>query len=47
MQKITSQLICKIILEKLKSMNPIFPPIEIKDKALMLAAKSKLLKENK
>jgi len=41
------KLIGKIILEKLKSMKPDFPPIDKKEKALMLEAKAKLTKENK
>lgn len=41
------KLIGKIILEKLKSMKPDFPPIDKKEKALMLEAKAKLIKENK
>jgi PPK2 family polyphosphate:nucleotide phosphotransferase len=40
-------LIGKIILEKLKSMKPIFPPIGKEEKALMMEAKEKLIKENK
>jgi PPK2 family polyphosphate:nucleotide phosphotransferase len=40
-------LIGKIILEKLKSMTPTFPPVSKKDKALMTEAKIKLVKENK
>ena len=41
------KLVGKIILEKLKSMKPAFPPINKKEKALMLEAKAKLIKENK
>ena len=41
------QLIGKIILEKLKSMKPAFPPIDKKEKALMKEAKAQLMKENK
>lgn len=40
-------LIGKIILEKLKSMKPVFPPTDKKEKALMLEAKAQLIKENK
>jgi PPK2 family polyphosphate:nucleotide phosphotransferase len=40
-------LIGKIILEKLKSMKPTFPPISKEEKALMMEAKAKLIKENK
>ncbi|MES2520709.1 MAG: PPK2 family polyphosphate kinase [Bacteroidota bacterium] len=41
------QLIGKIILEKLKSMKPAFPPTDKKEKALMMEAKAQLIKENK
>jgi PPK2 family polyphosphate:nucleotide phosphotransferase len=41
------QLIGKIILEKLKSMKPSFPPIDKEEKALMMKAKAQLIKENK
>lgn len=40
-------LIGKMILEKLKKMNPSFPPIDKKEEALMKQAKEKLEKENK
>jgi Polyphosphate kinase 2 (PPK2) len=40
-------LMAKIILEKLKAMNPTFPPIDKKEKALMEKAKKTLLKEAK
>ncbi len=40
-------LIGKIILEKLKSMKPAFPPTDKKEKALMMEAKAQLIKENK
>jgi PPK2 family polyphosphate:nucleotide phosphotransferase len=40
-------LIGKIILEKLKSMNPVFPPISKEEKLFMKEAKAKLIKENK
>lgn len=40
-------LIGKIILEKLKEMNPSFPPVDKKEKKLMKQAKEKLKKENK
>jgi PPK2 family polyphosphate:nucleotide phosphotransferase len=40
-------LIAKIILEKMKKMNPTFPPIDKKEKALMAKAKQNLLKELK
>jgi PPK2 family polyphosphate:nucleotide phosphotransferase len=40
-------LMAKIILEKLKAMNPTFPPIDKKEKALMAKAKQTLLKEVK
>jgi polyphosphate kinase 2 (PPK2 family) len=41
------RLIGKIILEKLKSMKPVFPPTDKKEKALMMEAKAQLIKENK
>lgn len=40
-------LISRIILEKLKQMNPAFPPTDKKEKALMQQAKEKLEKKNK
>jgi PPK2 family polyphosphate:nucleotide phosphotransferase len=40
-------LIGKIILKKLKKMNPAFPPSDKKEEALMMAAKEKLKKENR
>jgi PPK2 family polyphosphate:nucleotide phosphotransferase len=40
-------LISKIILEKLKEMNPCFPPIDKKEKELMQKSKIALQKENK
>ena len=42
----THLLIGRIILEKLKTMNPSFPPIDKKEKELMKRAKNKLQKEN-
>jgi PPK2 family polyphosphate:nucleotide phosphotransferase len=41
------RLIGKIILEKLKSMKPSFPPIDKEEKALMMKAKAQLIKENR
>ncbi len=43
----THLLIGRIILEKLKEMNPSFPPIDKKEEELMKQAKEKLKKENK
>lgn len=43
----THLLIGKIILEKLKEMNPAFPPMDKKEEKLMNEAKEKLNKENK
>ena len=41
------QLIGKVTLEKLKSMKLTFPPVDKQQKALMLEAKTRLIKENK
>ena len=46
-KQFAQHLISKIILKKLKSMKPTFPPTDKKEKALMMEAKAQLIKENK